>query len=259
MRTAIFPAKFDQLDSIRGFANQAARDAGMDESETYAVELAIDEACTNIIEHAYEGENRGDIECTCESNAVSLTVVIRDHGKPFDPSTVITPDLEADIDNRIVGGLGVFLMKQLMDEIHFEPLGESGNVLTMVKRKKGGNIESPLISQKGTWQQIIQLGDELMQKESLATRRDLILETVGRMLDCQVELWLYEGMFRLPGLDQSPLFPAKPAEGPMLEAFTTGKPYASKGQRILLAFPLKNGGAAMGTLQVARPARPFRR
>src|SRR5664280_12953 len=117
MRTAIFPARFDELDSIRGFATQAARDAGMDDSETYAIELAIDEACTNIIEHAYQGENRGDIECSCEFDAAGLTVVIRDHGKPFDPSTITTPDMDADIDDRAVGGLGVFLMKKMMDEV----------------------------------------------------------------------------------------------------------------------------------------------
>lgn len=259
MRTAIFPAKFDQLDSIREFAIQAARDAGMDDSETYAVELSVDEACTNIIEHAYQGESWGDIECTCESNEVCLTFVIRDHGKPFDPSTVVTPDLNADIDNRAVGGLGLFLMKQLMDDVHFEPLGESGNVLTMVKRRKKGNADSRLISQDATWRQIIQLGEQLMQQEALAARRDLIRETVGHLLDCQVEVWLDEGLFRLPGLNQTPLFPAKPPEGPMLEAFTTGIPYGSKGQRITLAFPFKNGGVSLGALQVARPARPFRR
>jgi serine phosphatase RsbU (regulator of sigma subunit)/putative methionine-R-sulfoxide reductase with GAF domain/anti-sigma regulatory factor (Ser/Thr protein kinase) len=231
----------------------------MDDSETYAVELSVDEACTNIIEHAYQGENRGDIECTCESNEVCLTFVIRDHGKPFDPSTVVTPDLNADIDNRAVGGLGVFLMKQLMDDVHFEPLGEAGNVLTMLKRRKRGNTDSRLISQDATWRQIIQLGEQLMQQEALAARRDLIRETVSHLLDCQVEVWLDEGLFRLPGLNQTSLFPAKPPEGPMLEAFTTGIPYASKGQRITLAFPFKNGGVSLGALQVARPARPFRR
>ncbi|MGD0750190.1 MAG: GAF domain-containing protein [Anaerolineales bacterium] len=258
MRTAIFPARFDQLDSIRGFATQAARDAGMDDSETYAIELAIDEACTNIIEHAYQGENRGDIECTCESDDVCLTVVIRDHGKPFDPSTVITPDVDADIDDRAVGGLGVFLMKQMMDEVHFEPLGESGNVLTMIKRRKKKKIDSRLFSQDTRWRQIIQLGEQLMQKESLATRRELILETVSHLLDCQVDLWLDETLFRLPGLNQSALFSPKPADGPMLDAFTTGNPYVSKGQRVSMAFPLTNGGVNLGALQVARPVRPFR-
>ena len=79
MRTAIFPARFDQLDAIRGFAVQAACDAGMDDAEAYAIGLAMDEACTNIIEHAYQGEGKGNIECTCESDDTRLTVVIRDH------------------------------------------------------------------------------------------------------------------------------------------------------------------------------------
>ena len=259
MRTAIFPAKFDQLDPIRGFASQAARDAGMDDSDTYAIELAVDEACTNIIEHAYQGENRGDIECTCESNDVCLTVVIRDHGKPFDPSTVLAPDLNANIDNRTVGGLGVFLMKKLMDEVHFEPLGESGNVLTMVKLLKSGNHKPRLEPEDATWPQIILLGETLMQMESLATRSELIVETVTRLLNSQVELWLDENLFRLPGPNQMPLFPAKPPGGPMEVTYKTGIPYTSKSQRTLLAFPLRNGGVVMGVLQVKRPARPFRK
>ncbi len=257
MRTAIFPARFDQLDSIRGFATQAARDAGMDDSDTYDIELAVDEACTNIIEHAYQGENRGDIECTCESDAACLKLVIRDHGKPFDPSSVGAPNLKDDIDDRAVGGLGVFLMKHMMDEVHFEPLGESGNILTMVKRRKKKGKNSQLLSPDATWSQIIQLGEKLVQKESLATRRDLILETVSHLLDCQVDLWLDEALFRLPGLNQPALFPPKPADGPMLDAFTTGVPYASKGPRVTLAFPISNGGVNLGALQVARPAGPF--
>jgi serine phosphatase RsbU (regulator of sigma subunit)/putative methionine-R-sulfoxide reductase with GAF domain/anti-sigma regulatory factor (Ser/Thr protein kinase) len=259
MRTAIFPAKFDQLDPIRGFASQAARDAGMDDSDTYAIELAVDEACTNIIEHAYQGENRGDIECTCESNDVCLTVVIRDHGKPFDPSTVLAPDLNANIDNRAVGGLGVFLMKKLMDEVHFEPLGESGNVLTMVKLLKSGNHKPQLEPEDATWPQIILLGETLMQKESLETRSELIVETVTRLLNSQVELWLDENLFRLPGPNQMPLFPAQPPDGPMEVTYKTGITYSSKGQRTLLAFPLRNGGVVMGVLQVKRSARPFRK
>ncbi len=248
------------MDTIREFASQAARDAGMGDSETYAIELAIDEACTNIIEHAYQGENRGDIECTCDSNDACLTLVVRDHGKPFDPSGVVSPDLDADIDHRVVGGLGVFLMKQVMDEVHFEPMGELGNVLTMVKRRETGQRGSrPGSDEDATWRQIIQLGDGLMQKESLAAQRDLILETVTRLMHGQVELWLDEALFRLPGLNQAPLFPAQPPEGPMFEAMKTGLPYIPKGPRITLAFPIKNGGTGMGALQVSRPARPFRR
>jgi serine phosphatase RsbU (regulator of sigma subunit)/putative methionine-R-sulfoxide reductase with GAF domain/anti-sigma regulatory factor (Ser/Thr protein kinase) len=259
MRTAIFPAKYDKLDALREFASQAARDAGMDDSETYAVELAVDEACTNIIEHAYQGENRGEIECTCESNDKNLTVVLRDHGSPFDPSTVQPPDLEADIDDRAVGGLGVYLMKQLMDEVRFEPLGESGNVLTMVKRLKASKGKSHFDTDNAAWQQIIQLGNELIQKDSLAARRDIILETTERLFDCQADLWLDENLFHLPGPNQTLLFPQLPPEGPMVETYKNGVPYAVKGPKTLLAFPLMNGDVCMGVLQVMRPSKPFQK
>ena len=259
MRTAIFPARFDKLDDIRAFASQAARDAGMDDSETYAIELAVDEACTNIIEHAYQGEDHGDIECTCDCNDTCLTVVIRDHGKPFDPSTVTTPDLDADIDDRPVGGLGIYLMKQLMDEVHFEPMGESGNILTLIKRRKSGKKNSPSRIHDLPGRQIIQLGDELLKGGSLESRRDLILETATLLLNAQVELWLDENQFRLPGLNQPPLFPVQPPDGPMLETFRTGNPYLSKRPETLLAFPIKNGLVCMGVLQAQRPGKPFRK
>ncbi len=136
MRTALFSAKFSQLDAIRDFAGQAARDAGMDDSEVYEIELAVDEACTNVIEHAYGKDKKGEIECTCDARENGLTIVIRDHGKPFDPSNVHDPDLNADIYHRRIGGLGVYLMRHFMDEVRFESLGASGNVLTMVRRRK---------------------------------------------------------------------------------------------------------------------------
>ncbi len=188
MRTAIFPAKFDQLDAIRGFAAQAARDAGMDDSQTYAVELAMDEACTNIIEHAYNGEEQGDIECTCDSNDACLTVVIKDHGKPFDPSTVAEPDLEGDIESRPLGGLGIYLIKSLMDEVHFEPLGESGNVLTLVKRQKSATVKNQANLQVPQWKQIVTLGENLMKTESLVRQKDFIVEVAAQLLGGKVEV-----------------------------------------------------------------------
>lgn len=136
MRTAIFPAKFDQLDSIRQFATQAAADAGMDESSACSVEMAMDEACSNIIEHAYEGMPTGDIECTCDSDGQTLTIIVRDHGQTFDVTAVAQPDISAALEDRPIGGLGVYLMRKLMDEVHYERMGESGNVLTMVKHFK---------------------------------------------------------------------------------------------------------------------------
>ena len=135
MRTAIFPARYKNLDDMRQFAAQAARDAGMDDTEVCAVELAVDEACSNIIEHAYGLDKGGEIECTCTAANDCLTVILRDHGKPFNLSSVTEPDLSSGLEKRSLGGLGVHLMRQLMDEVRFEALGEAGNLLTMVKHK----------------------------------------------------------------------------------------------------------------------------
>ncbi len=136
MRTAIFPARFDQLNAIREFVTQAAKDAGMDESNACAVEMAVDEACSNIVEHAYRGKPGGDIECTCDSTDAALTIILRDHGCPFNVSTVPNPDLSSTLEDRKVGGLGVFLIHNLMDEVRYEHMGDAGNVLTMVRKIK---------------------------------------------------------------------------------------------------------------------------
>ncbi len=133
MRTLIIPARFDQLDAIRRFAVQAAADAGLDEKGLCAVEMAVDEACSNIIEHAYRGISNGQIECTCESDATSFTVILRDRGRPFDILQVPEPDLKASLKKRKVGGLGIYLMRQLMDVVRYENLGDMGNVLTLIK------------------------------------------------------------------------------------------------------------------------------
>jgi sigma-B regulation protein RsbU (phosphoserine phosphatase) len=259
MRTAIFTAKFDQLDAIREFAAQAARDAGMDDSDIYAVELSMDEACTNVIEHAYEGTEGGEIECTCDTDDKNLTVIIHDHGKSFDPSDVAQPDLDADIDARPIGGLGIFLMKKLMDEVRFEPLGEAGNVLTMVKHRKPLPKKSKVMSPASTWKQIVALGEELMRADSVTAQRDLILAATVSILGGQADLWLDKRLSRLPGLNQAALYSMQPNSETMAKAFATGQPASLDDQKTLLAIPLKNGGVVMGALQVERPGKPFRK
>jgi serine/threonine-protein kinase RsbW len=136
MRTAIFPARFDQLDAIREFVKHASDDAGLDEAGHCAVEMAVDEACSNIVEHAYNGMNEGDIECTCDHNEEALTIILRDHGQPFDIDAVPSPDISNELEDRRVGGLGVFLIREFMDEVRYERLGDSGNILTLVRKIK---------------------------------------------------------------------------------------------------------------------------
>jgi serine/threonine-protein kinase RsbW len=135
-KTVTFPARFDSLAVIGELVTRAAEAAGLDARAVYAVQLAVDEACANIVEHAYGGEGRGDIECTCIVNKNGLTVILRDYGRPFDPTSIPEPDLCASLEDREIGGLGLYCIRQLMDKVRFEFTPDSGNVLTMVKRKE---------------------------------------------------------------------------------------------------------------------------
>lgn len=134
--TLVVPGHFDSLGVLCDFVTQAARVAGLDAQAVHAVQVALDEACTNIIEHAYDGDESGDIECTCRVRDGELEVTLRDQGCPFDPTGVPEPNLTASLDERQGGGLGVYLMRRLMDEVRFESIPGAGNVLTMVKRRK---------------------------------------------------------------------------------------------------------------------------
>lgn len=130
-----FPAEFEFLDEIREFVAQVAHEGGFTDKEIYSLQLAADEAATNIIEHAYEGISGADFDVACEMSGDTLTITMRDTGKPFNPSNVRQPNLKADLSERQIGGLGVYLMRKLMDEIHYVSNPKTGNLLTMIKRR----------------------------------------------------------------------------------------------------------------------------
>jgi serine/threonine-protein kinase RsbW len=135
------PARFASLDSVRDFVHQAAEECGMGYKTVCEVELAVDEAFTNIIEHSYGGESQEQIECICRQTNDRLVVVLKDCGTPFDPTIVPEPDVDATLKMRKVGGLGMFFMNQLMDEVRYSFTTGPGdrkncNALTLVKRKE---------------------------------------------------------------------------------------------------------------------------
>jgi serine/threonine-protein kinase RsbW len=134
-QTRIFPARYENLAAIDQFVAEAAECAGFDSCTVYQVQLAVDEACSNIIKHAYGGEGRGVIECSRRVQDGDLTVVLRDDGQPFDPESVPEPDIEANLEERAAGGLGLYFIRQIMDEVTFTFDSEAGNVLTLVKRQ----------------------------------------------------------------------------------------------------------------------------
>jgi anti-sigma regulatory factor (Ser/Thr protein kinase) len=136
MKTVQFAAKFEYLDEIREFVGAIAREGGFGDKDVYNIQLATDEAASNIIEHAYEKITDGVLELSCGVRDNLITIVLVDHGESFDPSEIPLPDLKADLSERKIGGLGIFLMRKLMDEVHYEANRDKSNVLTMTKRKR---------------------------------------------------------------------------------------------------------------------------
>ena len=128
--------RFDRLEHIARFVERAGQEAGLDEVAICRCQLAVDEACTNIIEHGYEGEGRGDIDIRCEGGAGELVITIWDNAQPFDPTGVPSPHLQARLDEMPVGGLGLYFMKQVMDAVEFSH-ERGGNKLVLVKRREG--------------------------------------------------------------------------------------------------------------------------
>lgn len=126
-----WPARFDHLDEIRTFVGQAAKRAGLSSRAIYAVQMATDEACSNIIEHAYRGQ-AGEINIQVDWDGKALSITIQDTGRSFEMEKVSKPDIDAPLSKRKIGGLGVYLIHQLMDEVKYSS-SERGNTLTLIK------------------------------------------------------------------------------------------------------------------------------
>lgn len=134
MQTINFPAQFSSLASIADAVQRAARSAGLSERSAYAVQLAVDEACSNIIEHGYEGRTDGEIEFRSETLKDGLRIVLRDQGLAFDPTQAPEPDFSVPLEKLQVRGAGVVMMQRAVDELRFRSLPGGINELTLVKR-----------------------------------------------------------------------------------------------------------------------------
>ncbi|MCU0490835.1 MAG: anti-sigma factor antagonist [Chloroflexaceae bacterium] len=133
MQSITLTADLDALGQISAFITDAAELSGLDERATWQVQLAVDEAATNIIQHAYEPERPGDLTVAWECDDKRFCVTLRDQGRQFNPEAVPTPDITSSLEERQVGGLGIYLITRLMDEVRFAFDPREGNLLTMVK------------------------------------------------------------------------------------------------------------------------------
>jgi anti-sigma regulatory factor (Ser/Thr protein kinase) len=131
--TITLPAKLDSLYDFMDFVSSCAREQGFSNKRVSEIELALEEILVNIFKYAYKDCSLdGEIEITCKlACANSFVIEIVDSGMPFDILSVREPDITADIDERQIGGLGIFFVKQLMDDVQYRR-EEDRNKLTLV-------------------------------------------------------------------------------------------------------------------------------
>jgi serine/threonine-protein kinase RsbW len=126
-------AELKNLNVIRHFVQETAESLDVDQRVIGDVILATDEAVTNVMVHGYQGQP-GIIEIELRRNEDSLVVCLRDQSAPFDPTVMPPPDVTVPLEERPPGGLGIHLMRQLMDEVVHRTTPQGGNELTMIKR-----------------------------------------------------------------------------------------------------------------------------
>jgi serine/threonine-protein kinase RsbW len=129
-------SRLERLSEIADFIEIASRESGLDDNQIYDVQMAVDEACTNVIEHAYRGRSDGTIDIGCEKRGKEFIVTIQDFGERFDPKKISRPRTRDPLSKRNIGGLGIFFMHKMMDKVKFDFSSGHGNRLTMVKKIK---------------------------------------------------------------------------------------------------------------------------
>jgi anti-sigma regulatory factor (Ser/Thr protein kinase) len=128
------PAAIDHLRSMLSFIDEGAKTLGFDEQKIHQIMVASEEALVNVINYAYP-EKPGNIELLRDLREdKSLLIEIRDSGIPFDPLSLPEPDIHAPMERRRPGGLGIYMIRKIMDEVTYRR--EDGlNILTMVKNQ----------------------------------------------------------------------------------------------------------------------------
>ena len=135
----VVESKIDSLPVIGEFIENTLLLFKADPGTIYKVQLAADEACTNVINYAYPGST-GPLKLNLELAGEEIIITISDKGRPFDPTSIPPPDLTADLEDRKIGGLGFYFIRKLMDDVAYSLDPKEGNRLTMKKKLASGGL-----------------------------------------------------------------------------------------------------------------------
>lgn len=133
MQTLKLPAKLENLHAAMEFLKNFFINSSIDSGAAMQVELAVEEALVNIVSYAYT-DSSGDMELSCDiSPDRKLTCIISDSGTAFDSLQKEEPDLSIPVEERAIGGLGIFLVKKMMDDVQYKRENNK-NILTLIKK-----------------------------------------------------------------------------------------------------------------------------
>lgn len=133
-----FPNQIEMLAQVLDFITDLGRELGLNDRQLFEVRLAVDEAVTNVISYAYPKGQTGMVQMRCACLDGLFAVEIIDQGKPFNPLEQTEPDVSCPLDKRAVGGLGIYFIRRVMDEVTYRYDAQLGNVLRMVKFVRNG-------------------------------------------------------------------------------------------------------------------------
>lgn len=123
----------EQISQLEGFISEIADETGMDTALAMSMNLALEEAVTNVVLYAYPEGTDGEVNIDARFDKGILTFVLKDSGVPFDPTAKEDADITLGVEERPIGGLGIFLVKQLMDTVSYN-YSDGCNILTMTKK-----------------------------------------------------------------------------------------------------------------------------
>ena len=127
-----FAASLENIAEVVGFVAETAGEFGVHPKRVMHLELAIEEAVANICSYAY-AVPPGEVTVKIEKDREYIRIEISDKGVPFDPLALEEPDIKSELENREVGGLGIFLIRRMLDEVHYSRRGDE-NILSLAVR-----------------------------------------------------------------------------------------------------------------------------
>ena len=132
-RRLVLPNDIETIPQLNEFIDSVAEEVGLEMSLTMSLNLAIEEAVVNVMEYAYPDGQKGNVEIEVTADQQWMTFVITDTGIAFDPTTKEDADTTLSAEERPIGGLGIFMVRQLMDVIDYKRK-DNKNVLTLRKK-----------------------------------------------------------------------------------------------------------------------------